>query len=73
MKVEEWIRKMTINVDAFPVENEQEALVLMRHHLRLAAMYFEATPAEFEFDANEFSASAQRAFVAAMEALYPDD
>ena len=35
---------MSLNIDAYPVENEQEALVLMTHHLQLAAAYFEATP-----------------------------
>lgn len=64
---------MSIGVDAFPVENEEEARILMLHHLRLAAMYFEATPTKIEVPEDEFSRPAMNAWLDAMEGLYPDD
>lgn len=66
---------MVINVDAPPVENEQEALTLMIYHLRMAAMYFEATPTIIPIDtiANDFSLTAMADWIKAMEALYPDN
>lgn len=64
-----------IHLDAHPVENEAEALTLMLHHLRLAEMYFEATPDKVPNDiaADAFSKPAIDAWLAAMESLYPDD
>lgn len=67
---------MTIGVDAPRVTDEEEALVLMLHHLRLAAMYFEATPNENlceRLPADEFSRPAMAAWAEAMEALYPEE
>lgn len=64
---------MSIGVDAFPVENEEEARILMLHHLRLAAMYFEATPEHLNLPTDEFSSPAMEAWVSKMEGLYPDD
>ena len=64
---------MTINVDITPVDDEQEALRLMLHHLKLAAAYFEATPTTWSFDKDHFSAPAIAAWGNAMEALYPPE
>ncbi len=66
---------MSINIDAPPVDNEQAALALMFHHLQLAAAYFEATPSEItnEMVPEGHSRSAQFAWLAAMEALYPEE
>lgn len=66
---------MAINVDMDPVENEQEALFLMLHHLKLAAKYFEATPVPIppESFAHLWSWPAITAWLSAMEALYPED
>ena len=66
---------MTINVDIVPVEDEQEALVLMLHHLKLAAAYFEATPEDItrEQVGDHFSATAIMWWLQGMEALYPED
>jgi len=63
---------MTINVDVCPVEDEQEALFLMLHHLKLAATYFEATPTTFDIP-DTFSKPAMRAWLDGMEKLYPED
>ena len=63
---------MTIFVDVEAVDNEQEALVLMLHHLKLAAAYFEATPVEFEIPACH-SRLAMLAWRNAMDDLYPKD
>lgn len=63
---------MAIGVDMPPVENEQEALVLMLHHLKLAAAYFEATPTVFDVP-EHFSSPAIWAWVVAMAALYPEE
>ncbi len=64
-----------MNIDAPSVANETEAMVLMLHHLKLAAMYFEATPEVYphSFTSGEFSEPAMRAWIAAMEDLYPKD
>jgi len=66
---------MSINVDAPPVEDEQEALTLMIYHLRLAAMYFEATPELLpaRWAANHFSSPAMIEWASEMEKLYPED
>lgn len=64
---------MSINVGGDPVENEQEALFLMLHHLRLAALYFEATPKVISSVPDTFSQHAIRAWLAEMEALYPEE
>lgn len=64
---------MSIGVDAFPVSNEEEARTLMIHHLRLAAMYFEATPNDLRLPTDDFSSSAMQAWANAMEGLYADD
>jgi len=63
---------MTIGVDVTPVEDEQEALLLMLHHLKLAAAYFEATPTTFGVP-EHFSTPAIRAWLGAMETLYPEE
>ncbi len=63
---------MSIGVDVTPVEHEDEALVLMLHHLKLAAAYFEATPMGFSVP-EHFSRDAILAWVKAMEALYPEN
>lgn len=55
--------------------DQYEGLYLMLYHLRMAALYFEATPTEIEHKsiALEFSYPAMRAWLAAMETLYPED
>jgi hypothetical protein len=62
---------MAINIDVPPVDDEQEALALMFHHLKLAAAYFEATPNTFDIP-EHFSAAPMRAWAEAMEALYTE-
>lgn len=62
---------MAINIDGLPVENEQEAMTLMFHHLALAAQYFEATPLVFKYPETH-SQSAMKAWVRAMNELYPE-
>lgn len=64
---------MSIGIDAFPVADEEEARVLMIHHLRLAAMYFEATPNDLRLPNDEFSSAAMIAWACAMEGLYHND
>lgn len=66
---------MTIGVDAPPVEDAAEARILLLHHLRLAAMYFEATDEDLitTLPGDEFSLPAMTAWVGAMEALYPEE
>jgi hypothetical protein len=58
-----------------PVENEEEALKLMLYHLKMAAMYFEATPEKIVVNdfQDEFSAPAILVWIDAMEKLYPKD
>ena len=61
-------------LNAYPVADEAEAETLMIHHLRLAAMYFEATGEHMEERLpDDFSNLAMRWWVQAMESLYPDD
>lgn len=62
---------MAIGIDITGVEDEQEALALMFHHLKLAAAYFEASPTTFDIP-EHFSAAPMRAWADAMEALYPE-
>jgi hypothetical protein len=64
-----------IHVDSPSVRDETEALVLMEHHLKLAAHYFEATPEQWphSFAEDHFSHPAIVAWAKAMEALYPKD
>ena len=62
-----------MNIDTPTVIDEAEAIVLMLHHLQLAAAYFEATPKVIPIDFIHFSHPAIVAWIAAMEALYPDD
>lgn len=62
---------MSINVDMPPVVDEQHALRLMFHHLELAASYFEATPKVISIVPDVFSVTAMKAWLEAMEALYP--
>lgn len=66
---------MSIGIDAPRVENAAEAETLLFHHLRLAAMYFEATDENLtrRVPSGEFSAPAMTEWVAAMEKLYPED
>lgn len=66
---------MGINVDAPPADDAQQAEFLMLHHLRLAAMYFEATDENLcpRLPTDDFSRPAMAAWVEAMEALYPDN
>ena len=64
---------MTIRIDIPPVDDEQEALVLMFHHLKMAAAYFEATPTSIGTVPDVHSAPAIRAWLEAMEGLYPED
>lgn len=54
------------------VKNSKEAEVLMIHHLRLAASFFEATDVALNLPQDDFTHSAMSAWVNAMEALYPD-
>lgn len=63
-----------LNVDAPPV-TAKEADFLAIYHLRMAAMYFEATDENLceRLPADEFSRSAMAAWVESMEALYPED
>lgn len=64
---------MTIRVDAPPVEDEEAALFLMLYHLRMAAMYFEATPLVGRpSDPKEFSLPAMQAWFDEMNNLYPE-
>ena len=62
-----------MNIEAPPVADENEAALLMFHHLRLAAAYFEAAPKDITVDSIHFSLPAIVAWISAMEALYPDD
>jgi len=62
---------MAIGIDITGVDDEQEALTFMFHHLKLAAAYFEATPKTFDIP-EHFSAAPMRAWAEAMEALYPE-
>ena len=64
-----------MNIDAPQVRDETEAMVLMEHHLQLAAAYFEATPEKFphSFPADQFSRPAMVAWIKVMESLYPKD
>lgn len=55
------------------VAGEAEANTLCVHHLRLAAAYFEETSRNLQPPSDEFSAPAMLAWLAAMEALYPED
>lgn len=66
---------MVINIDIDPVEDEQEALTLMIHHLKLASKYFEATPQVITVDqiSDHFSYPAIAAWLREMDALYPDN
>ena len=68
---------MSIHTDSVHVADEQEGLFLMLYHLRMAALYFETSPAKIDLaDAirgPEFSRSAIEAWLPAMEALYPED
>ena len=62
---------MSINVDVSPVDDEEEALLLMFHHLKLAATYFEATPSVINDVPETFHTSAMWAWLQAMDDLYP--
>lgn len=66
---------MTINVDILPVQDEEEALLLMLHHLHLAASYFEATPAPVRESMvpDTYAAPAIWSFIKTMDNLYPED
>lgn len=66
---------MSIGVDAPRVEDGEEAERLLFHHLKLAAMYFEATNTDLgeRLPADEFSLPAIKAWVEQMEALYPEE
>lgn len=66
---------MSIGVDAPRVESAAEAELLLLHHLRLAAMYFEATDNNLaeRLPGEDFSSPAMLAWAASMEALYPED
>lgn len=66
---------MSIGVDAPRVETGAEAEMLMIHHLKLAAMYFEATDERVgeRVPTDDFSSKAMAAWVASMEELYPED
>jgi hypothetical protein len=61
-------------IDGLQVRDETEAMVLMLHHLKLAARYFEATPTTYphSFLDEEFSAPAVAAWLVEMERLYPE-
>lgn len=66
---------MSINVELSPVENEEEALFLMLHHLKLAASYFEATPDPILLGDLPWGRllPAYTAWIKAMSKLYPDE
>lgn len=66
---------MTIGVDVPPVEHEQEALLLMFHHLKLAAAYFEATPLDIDLAdlPDVHSKTAMWRWLESMDALYPQE
>lgn len=66
---------MSINVDCPPVADAKEAEFLCLYHLRMAAMYFEATDLELceRLPADDFSRPAMAAWTEAMEALYPEE
>lgn len=66
---------MSIHVDVAPVKDGQEAEFLVFYHLSLAAAYFEATDDNLaqRIPPNLFHDPATRAWVAAMEALYPEE
>lgn len=58
------------------LDSEEEAQDLMLHHLRIAAMFFEGTPAKLKLPEeveDEFPSPAFVAFCDAMEKLYPED
>lgn len=65
---------MSIGVDAPRVADHAEAEFLCLYHLRMAAMYFEATDLNLceRLPADEFSRPAMAAWVEQMEALYPE-
>lgn len=62
-----------ILLDMMSVSSAQEAEALMFYHLRLAARLFEATDLSHKIPENEFSEPAIRAWISAMEALYPEE
>lgn len=66
---------MSIGVDAPRVEDAKEAEFLCLYHLKMAAMYFEATDEDFiaKLPGDEFSLPAMTAWVGEMEALYPSE
>ena len=67
---------MSINIDAPSVSNEEEAMFLMIHHLKMAAMYFEATPSSIsvmDVTKDEFSQPAIIKWLSEMEKLYPEE
>lgn len=66
---------MSIGIDVPAVDSGKEAEVLLFHHLALAAAYFEATnPALIDrVPGDRSDTTAVRAWVVAMEALYPED
>lgn len=66
---------MAIHIDLVPVENEQEGLALMMHHLQLAAAYFEAAPLGLQsrYLGEHHSMPAIKVWIQAMDELYPDD
>lgn len=64
---------MTIGISTrLEVADEQEALFLMLHHLRLAATYFELVPEVVppDFAGETHDALAINAWFSAMEAIY---
>ncbi len=64
---------MGLHVTPDYINDEAEAVHLMLHHLRLAAIYFENSPENIGLPADEFSLPAMAAWLHAMEELYPDD
>lgn len=64
-----------MNIDPPTVDDAKEAEFLMLYHLRMAAVYFEATDedAESRIPDVEFSSVAMHHWFQAMESLYPDD
>ncbi len=63
----------TTSIDGLTVGTGAEAEALCLHHLRIAALLFEATDEDFiaKLPGDEFSLKAMTAWVAAMDALYP--
>jgi hypothetical protein len=71
---------MSLGIDAPPVADEHEGLVLMTYHLAMAATYFEVTPENtdivkqhLDVALNDLAIPAALAWLDKMEAAYPKE